>query len=82
MTRFEGKVALVTGGANGIGAAIAKRLHAEGGSVVVADKEVNAAHALVADFGAPDRTRVVEMDVSKRADIEAGVAETVAAFGA
>ncbi|MEL6622740.1 MAG: glucose 1-dehydrogenase [Pseudomonadota bacterium] len=82
MTRFEGKVALVTGGANGIGAAVAKRLNAEGGSVVVADREVDAAHALVANFDAPDRTRVIEMDVSTRADIQAGVTETVAAFGA
>ena len=43
MTRFQGKTALVTGGANGIGAATAKRLASEGSTVVVADFDEAAA---------------------------------------
>lgn len=37
MTRFEDKVVVITGGASGIGRAIARRVHAEGGSVIVVD---------------------------------------------
>jgi 2-keto-3-deoxy-L-fuconate dehydrogenase len=41
MTRFEGKVALVTGAAGGIGAAIVRKLRAEGAKVAVADRDVS-----------------------------------------
>ena len=46
MARFKGKVAVVTGGANGIGAAICERLHAEGARVVVADLDLTAAQSV------------------------------------
>lgn len=42
MKRFEGKVAIVTGGANGIGSAISKRLASEGARVVIADVDADA----------------------------------------
>ena len=47
MTRFEGRVALVTGGASGIGKATVKRIAAEGGAVVVADLQDEAGQAVV-----------------------------------
>lgn len=50
--RIEGKVALVTGGASGLGAAIARRFAAEGARVVVADIDDAAGTALAADLGA------------------------------
>ena len=46
MARFKGKVAIVTGGANGIGAAVCERLHAEGARVVVADLDLSAAQSV------------------------------------
>lgn len=46
MNRFENKVAIVTGGAGGIGSAIAQRLAAEGASVVVSDVNLAAAQAV------------------------------------
>jgi NAD(P)-dependent dehydrogenase (short-subunit alcohol dehydrogenase family) len=49
--RFAGKVAIVTGGANGIGAATVRRLVAEGATVVVADLDAEAGAALVAELG-------------------------------
>jgi len=45
MTRFEGKTALVTGAAGGIGAAIVRQLRAEGARVAVADREVKSVEA-------------------------------------
>lgn len=79
MARFDGKVALVTGAANGIGAAIATRLASEGARVAVADIDATAAAAKAAEIG--DQARAVTMDVSERSAVEAGVADTVAAFG-
>lgn len=47
MPRFEGKVALVTGGGSGIGAAIYRQLAASGASVVVTDLKMEAANSVV-----------------------------------
>ena len=70
MTRFEGRTALVTGGAKGIGAATASRLASEGASVVVADfDEATAAETAEAIGG-----RSIRCDVTSRADVEAAVA--------
>lgn len=71
--RFKGRVAIVTGGATGIGAAIAARLAREGGLVVVADLKAPCPKADVALFLATDVTRAAE--------INAMVAETVRRFG-
>ena len=49
--RFAGKVALITGGASGIGAATARRIAAEGGTVVVCDRSGTAAVSLGASLG-------------------------------
>ncbi|HEU4564076.1 MAG TPA: SDR family NAD(P)-dependent oxidoreductase, partial [Gemmatimonadaceae bacterium] len=51
MRRYEGKVVIVTGGASGIGAAIARRLSAEGASVVVSDLEAGAAREVADGLG-------------------------------
>lgn len=79
MRRFENKTAIVTGGANGIGAAIVRRLASEGASVLIADLELEAAKALAAEIGPPAHAMAV--DVSIRADVEAAVAESVSRFG-
>jgi len=68
--RFAGKVALVTGGARGIGAATAARLAAEGADVVVADFDLAAAEETAAAMGG----RAVRCDVTSREDVEAAVA--------
>ncbi len=73
MGRFEGKVAIVTGGANGIGAATAARLVGEGARVMIADMAEPAA--------AGDNLRYTRTDVSSAADIAALVAATLATWG-
>jgi 3-oxoacyl-[acyl-carrier protein] reductase len=68
--RFEGKTALITGGAKGIGAATAERLAAEGAQVVVADFDEAAATETAERIGG----RAVRCDVTSRVDVEVAVA--------
>jgi 3-oxoacyl-[acyl-carrier protein] reductase len=70
MSRFEGRTALVTGGAKGIGAATAERLASEGAHVVVADFDEAAATETAERIGG----RAVRCDVTSRDDVEAAVA--------
>ena len=80
--RFEGKVAIVTGGAQGIGAAIAARLASEGAAVAVADltaeRGAETVESIVKDGG---RAVAYGADVSKTADVQTLVAAVVAEFG-
>ena len=69
MTRFEGKTAVVTGGAKGIGAATARRLASEGATVVVADFDEEGAQRTAEEIGG----HAVRCDVTKLADVEAAV---------
>ena len=70
MERLKGRVAVVTGGATGIGSAIAARLAADGAKVVVADLQKASNGALN-----------LQVDVSREADVARMAAETVQAFG-
>ncbi len=82
MERFEGKVAIVTGGGSGIGRATARLLASEGAAVTVADISVDAADAVVAEVqAAGGRARRQVVDVSDPDAVAAMVADTVAAFG-
>jgi 3(or 17)beta-hydroxysteroid dehydrogenase len=53
MGRVDGKVALVTGAASGIGRACARRLAAEGARVIVADRNISDGEAVARELGAP-----------------------------
>ena len=74
---LNGKTAIVTGGASGIGAALARRFAAEGARVAVADLDGDAARALAEEIGGLG----VPCDVTREADIQTLVATTEAAFG-
>ena len=68
MHRFEGKVAVVTGGNSGIGLASAKRLHQEGARVVISGRDSRTLDAAVSAIGAG--SLAVQSDVSKLEDID------------
>lgn len=76
--RLAGRVAVVTGGASGIGAATVRRLAADGATVVIADLQAEAAQALAADLGG---CRAIGADVTREDDIAAAVDLAVSAFG-
>lgn len=80
--RVAGKVAIVTGAASGIGAAIAERLGEEGARVVVADIDVEAGEALAAKLGEGEVQAVFErLDVTSEADWQRVVHDTLGGFG-
>jgi NAD(P)-dependent dehydrogenase (short-subunit alcohol dehydrogenase family) len=68
--RFEGRVAVVTGGASGIGAACVRRFAGEGASVVVADVDEERGQAVAAEAG-DGRGAFLRCDVSRSADWQA-----------
>ena len=80
---FAGRTALITGGASGIGLALAHRLAAGGASVVVADYDEAGARKAVAGLqSAGAEAAAVAMDVTDPASVEAGVQFAVDTFGA
>lgn len=80
---FAGKVALVTGGASGIGLALSRRLAASGAAVVVADHHADSAVKTADELKANGaRAAAVTLDVTDPASVEAGVRFAVDTFGA
>src|SRR5438874_6165468 len=82
MSRFDRKVAIITGAASGIGREIALRFAAEGGTPVIADLDIDAADATAREVKAKGSDALaVGMNVADEAAVEKGVADTMAKYG-
>ena len=79
MGKLDGKVALVSGGARGMGAAEVRRLHADGASVVAADVLDDDGKALADELG--DRVRFVHLDVTSEEEWQSVVEQTERELG-
>src|SRR5215469_3825606 len=82
MGQLDGKVAIITGAASGIGKEIAKRFATEGAKVVIADLQLPSAEATATEINRAGGTAAgVAMDVSDEAAVDAGIAVAIERFG-
>src|SRR5437762_9192069 len=81
--KLEGKIALITGGSRGIGAAIAKRLAADGAKVAITyTRGADAAASVVKEIeGAGGKAIALRADATDAKAVKAAVEKTVATFG-
>lgn len=80
MTSVAGQTVFVTGGANGVGAAVARRVHAKGANVVLVDVDGTGLAEIAAGLG-PDRVLSVVADVRDLTQMQAAAEAAVQRFG-
>ncbi len=78
---FENRVAIITGGAQGIGRAVGERMLSSGGKVSIWDRDVDLLKKTVADLDQPARVQGLEADIGDLAAVELAVAATLKRFG-
>src|ERR1700753_1972603 len=82
MGKLQNKVVMITGGAQGLGEGIARRLAEEGASVVIADINGAKAKSVADGFNSEGRKAfAVTLDVAERGQMREAVQKTVAQFG-
>lgn len=79
MARLDGKVAVITGGASGLGAATVRRFAAEGAKVVIGDLQEEKGEAIAAELGTA--AAFIRTNVGVEADVQAMVSFAVERFG-
>src|SRR5436309_2871371 len=76
------RVAIVTGGAGGVGEAIVRKLAAEGVAVAIADRDIESARKLEAELAASERDAIaIQADMNDGASLDAMLAQSIARFG-
>lgn len=78
---LKGRVAVVTGGAQGIGLAVVQRMLASGAKVAIWDRDAGLLSRTVADLANPDAVFDAQADIGDLASVEAASAKTVERFG-
>jgi 3-oxoacyl-[acyl-carrier protein] reductase len=81
MALLAGRIAVVTGGAQGLGYAIAEQFIAEGARVILGDLDLDRTRAAADALGGADVARAVRCDVTSGADVDALVAAALEEFG-
>jgi len=76
---IQGKTAIVTGGASGLGAASVRQLVNKGANVVIVDRNPETGAALAAELG--DQTRFIQADITDEAQVSAAIALAKETFG-
>ncbi len=79
--RFTGKTAIITGGAGGIGRAIAERFLREGATVIIADIDHKRGEAIERDLSSLGKVQFQKADVSRRLDVHNLIAAAIEHFG-
>lgn len=79
--RFNERIAIVTGGASGIGEATCRRLISEGASVVIADRNFEAARSLAGELGDEQRALAIQFDAGDVVSVEQLISSTMKHFG-
>jgi len=78
---LNGQVAVVTGGAQGIGLAVANRMLTSGGRVAIWDRDRTLLDKTIATIGKPDRVHGVAVDIADLATVDAATEATIGRFG-
>jgi len=78
---LQGQIALVTGGASGIGRAIVQRYFDEGACVAIADRDLEGAKKLITEMGNSERLLAIAVDVTSEDQVATAVDATTLAFG-
>ena len=78
---LKDRVAIVTGGAQGIGLAVATRILASGGKVSIWNRDAELLNKTVAGLNEPARVQGLTVDIADLAAVEAGTKQTLAHFG-
>jgi NAD(P)-dependent dehydrogenase (short-subunit alcohol dehydrogenase family) len=81
MTSVNSQVVFITGGAHGIGAEVARRLHAKGAKLVLTDVDAAALAAISGELGGDDRVLTVVADVRELAAMTSAAEQAVTKFG-
>jgi len=81
MSMLSGQTAIITGGAQGLGFAIAERFVAEGARVVLGDLDIDSTEAAAKRLGGDDVAAAVRCDVTSAADVDTLMASAIERFG-